>query len=197
MRIHRLSISAILFAAACGGGHDVDPELISGGGITDPGIDGEVNIHVIDELTGDPIEAAEIQVGTVDGETDADGLFVAAGVSGPQTITVIASGHVATTWVGVNGANVTIPVGLPERDPDDVASGTITGTIEGFEDLPVPAEHARIALVTYTPRTTTTAISRTSSIRASRPATCARISAARRRAASRSRPAPARRSSTR
>lgn len=153
MRIHSLPIlSAILFAAACGdSGHDVNPELITGGGIADPGIDGEVNIHVIDELTDEPIEGAQVLVGTIEGETDADGLFVAAleSLSGPQVITVVASGHVATTWVGVDGANVTIPLGLPMRDTA-VQSGTITGSIEGFEDLTVPADHARIALVTYT-----------------------------------------------
>ncbi len=150
-------MSAAALAAACGDdGNDVDPELIPGGGVADPGIDGEVNVFVIDEVTGDPIAGAAVDVGAtadlvdVEGETDADGLFVATGVSGPQSITVVASGYVTGTWVGVDGANVTIPMDTNDViDPADVPQGTVSGTIEGWDAMQPPPGGAIIALIGY------------------------------------------------
>ncbi len=137
--------------AACGGGKDVDPELIAGGGIHDAGIDGEVNVFVIDAGTDDPIAGAEVRVGSITGTTGADGLFVAAGdLSGPQTVTVIADDYTSTSWVGVNGANVTIPVAL--RDPllpDDAPQATLSGTITDFTSLTPAQGSAKVALVGY------------------------------------------------
>jgi hypothetical protein len=135
-----------IFAAACGGG--VDPELIPGGGISDPGIDGDLYVHVIDEETDGPIEAAEVWVGESSGESDATGLASFGDVDGPQTITVIAPGYTIATWVGVDGANVTIPLSLPE-DAVDFPEGRVSGTIEGFADLPIPAGRANVALIGY------------------------------------------------
>ncbi len=143
------SVMGALALAACGGSHDVDPTLISGGGVTDPGIDGEANVYVIDEPTGDPIEGATVYVGTVTGDTDTSGLFVAAGVSGPQQITVIADGYVSTTWVGVDGANVTIPMDPEDESTIDIPQATLTGTITGFTDLPVTSGTAKVAFVGF------------------------------------------------
>lgn len=144
-------VSSLILAAcacACGGDNDPDPELIPGGGITDPDIDGEVNVFVIDEDSDEPIEGAAVHLGELEGETDADGLFIATDVSGAQTITVIAGGYTPTTWVGVDGANVTIPIG-PMDASSEVAQGVVRGTIDGWEDLAVPAQRANIAVVGY------------------------------------------------
>lgn len=140
-------LSMVLFiAAACGGG--VDPELIPGGGVSDPGIDGDLFVHVIDEDTDEPLADAEVWVGdNISGQTDAEGLFSAGDVDGPQTVTVLASGYTTATWVGVNGANVTIPI---SRREIDYGQGRVSGTVEGFEDIPVPSGRANIALVGYT-----------------------------------------------
>lgn len=136
--------------AACGGGgHDVDPAIISGGGISDPGIDGEVNVYVIDEATGDPIQGAEVQAGDVEGETDADGLFVAKGdsLSGPTIITAMAADHVTSTWVGANGANVTIPLDLQDDGNLSVPQARLEGTITGWASFTPPNGTIKAALV--------------------------------------------------
>jgi hypothetical protein len=136
--------------AACGGGgHDVDPAIISGGGIADPGIDGEVNIYVIDEATGDPIQGAAVHAGDIEGETDADGLFVAKGdsLSGPTIITASAADYVTSTWVGANGANVTIPLDLQDDGNLSVPQATLEGSITGWESFTAPNGTIKAALI--------------------------------------------------
>lgn len=142
-------LGAAALAAACGGGHDVTPTIITGGGVADPGIDGETNVYAIESVSDEPISGATVIVGSVTGETDETGLFVATGVSGSQQITVIADGFVTQTWVGVNGANVTVPLDLEEEGTPDVPQATVTGTIDGFLDLAPPQGGAKIGLVTY------------------------------------------------
>jgi len=135
----------LFLAAACGGG--TEPELIPGGGVSDPGIDGDLYVHVIDEDTDEPLADAEVWIGDdINGQTDLEGLFSAGDVDGPQTVTVVASGYTTATWVGVNGANLTIP--LSARNVD-YGQGRVSGTIEGFEDIPVPSGRANIAFVGY------------------------------------------------
>lgn len=154
-RTHLASLlfsSSVLAVAACGGGgNDVDPTLLPGGGVADPGIDGEVNVYVIVEATGAPLAGATVVVGAARGETDATGLFVATGVTGPQTITVIADGYTPATWVGVDGANVTIPVNPPTEPPvGEVPQGTAAGTIDGFIGRDIPqGKIANIAFVGF------------------------------------------------
>ena len=136
----------LFLAAACGGG--VEPELIPGGGVSDPGIDGDLYVHVIDEDTDEPLADAEVWIGDeLGGQTDSEGLFSADGLDGPQTVSVTAAGYTSATWLGVNGANLTIP--LSARDVD-YGQGRVSGSIPGFEDLTVPAGRANIALVGYT-----------------------------------------------
>src|SRR5438128_676563 len=97
--------------AACGGDSDVDPELIPSGGIHDPGIDGKVHVYVIDEDTDEPLVGATVRVGTIEGTTDATGLFTASGdLSGKQTIVAKATNYAPGVWVGVDGVNVTMPM---------------------------------------------------------------------------------------
>lgn len=145
--------SALALVAACGGdGHDVDPAIIVGGGVTDPGIDGEVNVFVIDEDSDAPLAGATVRVGAIEGTTDAAGLFVATGeLVGKQTIVARATGYAASVWVGVDGANVTIPMTAATATSPDVPQATLAGTIAGWDSLPAPATgHATVAFVTYT-----------------------------------------------
>ncbi|KAB2907526.1 MAG: carboxypeptidase-like regulatory domain-containing protein [Kofleriaceae bacterium] len=138
--------------AACGGdGNDVEPELIPGGGIHDPGIDGEVNVHVIDEDTDAPIVGATVRVGTVEGSTDAAGLFTASGdLVGKQTIVVKATNYAPSVWVGADGANVTVPMTRATTTSTNIPQAELAGTITGWDQLPAPAMgHAHVALVTY------------------------------------------------
>src|SRR5262245_14224624 len=100
-------------AGACGGGsNSADPMLIPEGGVGSGRIDGKVNVYVIDSDTYAPINGATVYVGALSGSTDATGLhtFEDGSLSGPQTISATATGYAASTWIGANGANVTIPL---------------------------------------------------------------------------------------
>ena len=145
-----LTTGAGLVAAGCGGDGAVNPTLIGGGGVADPGVSGAVNVYIIDDDTDQPLAGAAVAVGELAGTTDEGGLFVAAdgALSGPQTITATAEGYTPSTWVGVNDANVTIPLSVLEA-PTSVPEARLQGTIDGFDDLTVPQGKANVALVTY------------------------------------------------
>ena len=128
-------------------GNHPPPRVIAGGGIGDGPIDGVVNLYVIDDASRMPVTGATVRVGSVDGTTDATGLFVANGVSGPQTVAIAAGGYRSELWIGANGANITIDV-KPAVDPA-VTHADISGTITGFDQITVPAGHHKAALVTY------------------------------------------------
>ncbi len=129
-------------------GNHPDPRVIPGGGIGDGPIDGVVNLYVIDDTDRTPIEGAEVRVGTIDGTTDATGLFVADGVTGPQDIVVKAAGHRKEMWLGVAGANVTIDL---DKDLDPTpTSHTFTGSITNYDTLQVTAaNHFKVAFISY------------------------------------------------
>jgi len=131
----------------CGGDDPVAPRVIPGGGIGDGAIDGRLNVHVIDGRTDAPIAGATVLVGTDEQVTDADGLVVVDGVSGPQTVTVKATGYQPTMWVGANGANVTMPVTASPAPA--VGQARLSGTIAGWDTITVPAQHFKAAIVLY------------------------------------------------
>jgi hypothetical protein len=147
------SLSALIPACGSdGGGSNVDappvtpPRVISGGGIGDGPIDGVANVYVIDDDTRTPISGATVRVGTLEGMTDADGLFVAEGVTGPQTLAVKAGGHRSEVWVGANGTNMTLNLELSaEATPP---SATLSGTVN-LSSLTLPAGHIKVASVVY------------------------------------------------
>jgi hypothetical protein len=152
-----ISAGAIAAFAACGGddgnkGVDAPashppPRVIAGGGIGDGPIDGVANLYVIDDATRTPIANATVRVGTVDGTTDATGLFVATGVTGKQTVVATAPGYEAQLWVGANGANLTMNLGAAV-DPAP-AQATLSGQITGFGAITVAANHVKLGVVTY------------------------------------------------
>jgi hypothetical protein len=136
-----------LSLAACGGGNDVDPRVIPGGGVGDGAIDGEVNVYAIDTATDAPIVGATISVADVQSPVDETGLAIFADVKGAQTISVKAQGYRSAVWAGVNGANVTIP--LTKLDAGTVDQATLSGTIDGFDLFDVDDGHVKAAVVGY------------------------------------------------
>ncbi len=123
------------------------PRIIEGGGIGDGPIEGVANVYVIDDATRDPISGATVRVGDVEGTTDATGLFIAEGVTGPQTVLVKAADHRAEMWMGANGANMTFALMLG-ADPNPL-SATMTGSLSltTLDDL--DPNHVYFAQVGY------------------------------------------------
>ena len=149
-------LASLRLLVACGGndspsldaptGNHPEPVVLQGGGIGGGAIDGVVNLYVIDDQTRQPVAGAAVKVGAVDGTTDATGLFVAAGVTGKQDVIVTASGYRSEVWLGANGANMTMDL---QAATPTVGQATLSGAITGFQNIPVPAGHAKLALVTY------------------------------------------------
>jgi hypothetical protein len=119
--------------------------VIPGGGVGDGDIDGEINVHIIDG-DDEPIEGATVEIGDSQKTTDEDGLVVFSDVEGAQTIAVKANGFRSAVWVGANGANVTIPLTSTMGPPD---SATLTGTINGWNDVLVANGHVKVAIILY------------------------------------------------
>lgn len=146
-------LSLVVLAAACGGddGNNPSPTIIPGGGIHDPGIDGVVHVYVIDSATDAPIAGAGVRVGTLEGTTDATGLFTAKGdLTGPQTIVAKAAGYATSVWIGADGANVTANLDKTPTPTTAPPQAEISGTIVGWDAVPTPAtDHLTAALVTY------------------------------------------------
>jgi hypothetical protein len=149
--LHWLVPMCVLGACGGGGGHDVEPRVIPGGGVGDADIDGEVNVFVIDDDTDDPVSGADVYLGEeLMGSTDADGLLVIEGdFSGPQDITVIATDYVTSTWFGANGANVTVPMSIADPPTPQVDTATLTGTIAGWDGMQPPQGQVLVAFVGY------------------------------------------------
>ena len=154
-------ITAAVAAAACGGveSHTVAPRLIPGGGVGDGAIDGQLNVYVTDDQTRAPVAGASVRVGASAvtapcmALTDSTGLALFDGAScpslhGKQTLTASAGGYTPTTWIGVNGTNLTLTI-RPSA-PAAVATATVSGTIAGWDSLPAPASgHQTLAIVTF------------------------------------------------
>lgn len=146
----RTPISSLFWMIAVLGGCGVDgdanvpPRIIEGGGIGDGPIDGVANIYVIDDATRAPIAGAKVLIGTLEGQTDATGLFIAEAVKGPQTVTVKAETYRSEMWVGANGANMTFNLQVPT--PPIAPRATLSGTIDTSSIL-VPQGHLRFAVV--------------------------------------------------
>ncbi len=154
----RGALLGVLWAAGCGSvsNNHPTPVLVPGGGISGGSIEGTLNVYVIDTDTNVGITAASVQVtvGTASpctALTDSTGLVTfdqmsCAGLRGAVTLTASATGYAPSTWIGANGANMTINLQATTRPMPDTA--TVSGTIAGWESLPAPASgHTTIALI--------------------------------------------------
>jgi hypothetical protein len=144
-------LSCLLTVTILGGCGDdgeskVPPRILEGGGISDGPIDGVANIYVINDATREPIAGAKVLIGTLEGETDATGLFIAEDVTGPQTVAVKADTFRSEMWVGANGANMTFNLSVATTPVAPRA--TLTGTID-TSSIVVPQGHLRFGLVFY------------------------------------------------
>jgi len=154
---------ATIGGPGCGGGdgggpnHVDNPTPAAGGGVSGPVVLGELNVFVVDSVSKQPIQGANVTVVIAGDAPDLTGTTAAMGLAtitddaldGAQEIAVSAAGHVPATWFGANGAVVTIPLN-PTAAPPAADSAQVSGTIEGWADLPAPAlGHFTIALVLY------------------------------------------------
>jgi hypothetical protein len=154
-----LAVGVLAAATGCGSVSDKHPSPmpVLGGAIGGGGIDGYLNVYVIDADTNAVIPSAAVQVSAsataapCSRTTDSTGLAVfdptsCAGLRGKVTVTASASSYAPTTWIGANGANMTINIQQTVRPAPDTAN--VSGTIAGWETLPAPAaNHTTIALV--------------------------------------------------
>jgi hypothetical protein len=143
MQLRKLVFACVL--VACGGGPD--PRVIKGGGIGDGAIDGTLNVYVIDHDTEQAVTGATVEVGNTQKTTDKNGLVVFNDVHGAQTIAVSAAGYRGTVWMQANGGNVTIAatkLGTPTP-----AQATLSGSINNWSTITVPAGHVKAALIIY------------------------------------------------
>lgn len=150
MLVFRLGLFATaLVAIGCGDDAPEGPEprLIEGGGIGDGPIDGVANLYVVDDATRMPISGATVRIGDKDGVTDADGLFVATGVTGPLNVIAKAAGFRTDMWVGANGANMTMSLEREAKAIPDRAN--LTATIAGWQNLTVAPTHRKLAIAFY------------------------------------------------
>jgi len=122
------------------------PRVIPGGGIGDGPIDGVANVYVIDDASRMPISGATVRVGTVEGTTDATGLFAAEGVTGPQTVIVKASAHRSDMWIGANGTNMTFNLDTATEPVPPAA--TLSGTVD-LSSITLATNHIKVAQVFY------------------------------------------------
>src|SRR5262245_11421069 len=157
-----LAVTAVAAAAVvgCGGvSGPPEPRLIPGGGIADGKISGHLHVYGTDEETRNAISSASVRVGASSDPaacvllTDSTGLakfepMSCPSLKGPVTVTVSTTGYAPVTWIGVNGANLTIPSRNSFPPAPDTA--TASGTITGWDSLPVPpANHQTLALVGF------------------------------------------------
>src|SRR4029079_9434449 len=156
---------------ACGGGGPVkgqtDPHLIPRGGIAHGPLHGTLNVFVIDEDTRNVVSSAAVRVGPADELEpcqalpdstglarftstggDADGGTGGAGcklLTKPATITVSASGHAPSTWIGVDARDVTV---ARRAISPNTPRATVTAPIAGWDAMPDPAaDHNRLAII--------------------------------------------------
>jgi hypothetical protein len=140
-----------VLAVGCGGVNGPPaPRLIVGGGVADGKVHGSLYVHVTDEETRAVISSASVRVGDSSDSTPCQLLTDSTGVAkfepdgcpglvGPVTVTVSLAGYATTTWIGVNGTNLTIPI--RDTTPPDVSTATVSGTIAGWDALPTPPLH--------------------------------------------------------
>lgn len=130
---------------------DVPPRLIPGGGIADAPLAQVLNVYAIDSVTRQPIVDAAVTIGAITGMTDATGLFVARGeaVAGKATIVITKAGYRAEIWIGVGGANATLP--LKPQPLAGVPRADLSGVFSTFNTNlpPLAGGHVRGGSVTY------------------------------------------------
>ncbi len=152
-----------LAGAGCGElGPAPAAHFIAGGGVSSGNDSGVLSVYVTDEDLGAPVQGASVEVApsqaatsldakTCHALTDSTGLATFDGASCPSitgrvTLTASVAGYAPSTWVGVRGANLTIPIRAASRPEPPTA--TVSGTIDLWEALPLAsANHQLLGIV--------------------------------------------------
>jgi hypothetical protein len=141
--------SLLLVGVACGGVSGPPmPRLIPGGGVGDGPINGSLFVHVIDDDTRGPVANATVRVGAASDPNPCEEITSSTGLvtfdatncpnlSGAVTITAYATTHAPSTWIGVNGTNLTMNVRAISSPV--IGTASVSGTIAGWANLPPPA----------------------------------------------------------
>ena len=87
-----------------------------------------------------------VGVADIEAAVDDTGLVIVEDVKGPQNIAVKATGYRSAAWMGVNGANVTIP--MEKLTTGTVAQATLSGWITGYDTI-TPTAGVKAAVVAY------------------------------------------------
>jgi hypothetical protein len=103
-------------------------------------------VYVIDAWSRTPLDWAAVRVDTADGQAPLESAVDAAGLAsfrdsrlkGPVTVTATAASFAAATWIGVDAANVTVP--LEDNQGRQMTPVKVTGTIDGWDTRPAPAD---------------------------------------------------------
>jgi hypothetical protein len=134
-------------AAPPGQRNDAPARLIETGGVGNAPLWEVLHVHAIDERSGAPLAGATVKVGALTATTDAAGLasFDDASLKGPLAVTVTAAGHAGATWIGVDGANLTVAL-LPDAA---IASAKVTGSLT-LPNPPIGDYSLGVALSTFT-----------------------------------------------
>lgn len=106
-----VAASALSLSAACAS----DP---GGTGGASPGISGAalastLSVHVEDELGGDPLAGATVDVGGAAVTTDAAGDATLTTAGAPVTLRVSAAGRITERWIGVDRDHATVALATP------------------------------------------------------------------------------------
>jgi hypothetical protein len=136
--------------------NDPSPVVVTGGGIGSGALAGYLNVYVVDTDTNAPIAGASVVVSGSPASpctalADSTGLVAfnptnCPGLRGKVNLTASALAYAPDTWIGANGANMT--VNLQANTRPIPATATVSGTIAGWESLPAPATgHTTIALI--------------------------------------------------
>jgi hypothetical protein len=159
------SAAAVVVFVGCGGVSTPPmPRLIPGGGVGDGKITSNLNVYVTDEETRGVISSASVRVGASSDPaactmlTDSTGLAkfdskTCPSLKGPATVTASAQSYAPATWIGVDAVNLTIAI--RNTNPPPVDAAMVSGTIAGWDSLPVPPTyHQTLALVGYSQSST-------------------------------------------
>jgi len=157
VRSTALVLVVLVAAVASGCGDDTTgpPPLapLAGGGVEGAALAGSIDVHVIASYDDAPIAGATVTVADPSGAILASGASDATGhvrldapaIETRASVTVASAGFVASTWYGVEGDHVTVPLVAPDRDEP---STRVSGTISGWSSLPsIAAGHYLLAVV--------------------------------------------------
>ncbi|HEY8432795.1 MAG TPA: carboxypeptidase regulatory-like domain-containing protein [Sandaracinaceae bacterium] len=121
-----IALLASLAALAACDGPSAAP--IEGGGARGGPASGTVVVFALDEGTGAPVEGAEVAIAAARAHTDANGRATIAH-EGPIDVTVSAPGYLTERWLGVDAAELTIPLS-PSNGEAPV--GTVRARLDGL-----------------------------------------------------------------